>query len=228
MKQSEIAALQEYLDPSLFDLFFSEVESVATVRVKDNKEKVASSSCTEFKKSTEEEIQYLQDLNVNSNTALSTQNWLRRFSKWADERNVIGAIEEIPKGQLDGVLQQFYADLRKKNGEEYEPESLKVMAASLDRCVKDKCGYSILKDKEFEVSRKVLNGKAINLQRKGKGKRPNRADIVSSNEEDILWQNVLGQDNPTSLNFTTFFSLDSTLAHGVGRSTTKCELRISS
>ena len=46
MDKSEVAALQEYLDPSLFDLF---LESAATVPVKDSKEKVASSSCTEFK-----------------------------------------------------------------------------------------------------------------------------------------------------------------------------------
>ena len=47
MDKSEVAALEEYLDPSLFDLF---LESAATVPVKDSKkEKVASSSCTEFK-----------------------------------------------------------------------------------------------------------------------------------------------------------------------------------
>lgn len=54
------------------------------------------------------------------------------------------------------------------------------MLAALDRYVRDNCTYSILKDKDFEGSRKVLNGKAISLQHKGKGKRPNRADIVTA------------------------------------------------
>ena len=44
---------------------------------------------SEFKKTSEEDIKYLQDLNINSNTAHSTQTWLRRFSKWADERGLI-------------------------------------------------------------------------------------------------------------------------------------------
>ena len=105
------------------------------------------------------------------------------------------------------MLQRFYAEIRKRDGNEYEPESLKVMLAALDRYVRENCTYSILKDKEFEGSRRVLNGKAISLQHKGKGKRPNRADIVTSEEEDILWKIVLGLEDPTSLNYRTFFLL---------------------
>ena len=36
-------------------------------------------------------------------------------------------------GQLDANLQQFYGELRKEDGSEYEPDSLHVMLASLDR-----------------------------------------------------------------------------------------------
>ena len=70
----------------------------------------------------------------------------------------------IAKDRFDVVLQQFYAELVKNEGKEYEPESLKVMVAAIDRYMK-KCGYSILKHKEFKLSRKVLNEKAIELQR---------------------------------------------------------------
>ena len=35
-----------------------------------------------------------------------------------------------------------------------------MIIAAIDRYVREKCGYSVLKDKDFEVSRKVLNGKA--------------------------------------------------------------------
>jgi len=46
------------------------------------------------------------------------------------------------------VLQQFYAELVKIGGKEYEPESLKVMIAAIDRYVREKCGDSVLKDKD--------------------------------------------------------------------------------
>ena len=57
----------------------------------------------------------------------------------------IGDITDIPRAELDGVLQKFYAELVKQNGEEYEPESLKVMIASLNRHIKGECGYSVTK-----------------------------------------------------------------------------------
>ena len=73
----------------------------------------------------------------------------------------------VPHQRLDGVLQQFYAELRKTNGENYEPESLKVMQAALDRYF---CSYSILKDKDFIKSQMTLKGKAIDFQNKEKEK----------------------------------------------------------
>ena len=92
--------------------------------------------------------------------------------------------------ELDGILQQFYAELIKSDGQEYEPESLKVMQDALDQYLREEgCSYSILKDPEFSNSRKVLNGKAIVLQEngKGKGKRPRKADAFTENEEELLW-----------------------------------------
>lgn len=79
------------------------------------------------------------------------------------------------------------------------------MIAAIDRYVREKHGFSVLKDKDFELSRKVLNGKAIDLQISGMGKRPRKSDPITEEEEEILWQTVLGKENPTSLNYTLFF-----------------------
>ena len=80
------------------------------------------------------------------------------------------------------------------------------MQAALDRHLREEgCSYSILKDAEFSSSRKVLNNKAIVLQENGKGQRPRKADALTENEEERLWQcGVLGTSNPTSLNYTVF------------------------
>ena len=53
--------------------------------------------------------------------------------------------------------------------------------------------------------RKVLNGKAIELREMGKGKRKNKADVLTE-EEEIMWsKGVLGDGNPKSLNYTIFY-----------------------
>ena len=85
------------------------------------------------------------------------------------------------------MLERFYAELKNKHGEDYEPESLKVMIASLDRSLKNK-GYSlsIVRDREFSSSKQVLNEKAKQLRLAGRGKRPNKARQLSEEEEEIL------------------------------------------
>ena len=103
-------------------------------------------------------------------------------------------LADVPREELDKVPQQFYAELMKihVDGKEYEPEYLKVMIAAIDQYVREKHGFSILKDKDFEVSRKVLNGKAIDLQRSGMGKRPRKSDLLTE-EEEILWKQFLAR-----------------------------------
>ena len=58
----------------------------------------------------------------------------------------------------------------------------------------------------FELSCKVLNGRVIELQELGKGKRSLKADPLSEDKEEELWRKgILGSDNPISLNYTIFF-----------------------
>ena len=60
-------------------------------------------------------------------------------------------LEDIPVEELDAVLCKFYAEVRRKDGEEYEPDSLVVMQASLDRHLKSVGRpYSILRDRQFQ------------------------------------------------------------------------------
>ena len=116
--------------------------------------------------------------------------------------------QKFQKNEHDGISQRFYAEIRKNNGENYEPESLKVMQASLDRYLREKGRtFSILKDRKFDISRKVLNGKAIELQENGMGKRKGRADALTQEEEEIIiWSSgVLDSNNSSSLNCLIFF-----------------------
>ena len=102
---------------------------------------------------------------------------------------------EIPESELDGgILQHFFAELRKQDGGEYEPDSLRTMFASLDRFLCDKGRlYSILKDKSFEGCRKVLNGKAIELREKGMGKRKNKSSTEREGRRATLAEESTGR-----------------------------------
>ena len=62
-------------------------------------------------------------------------------------------MEDILVEELDAVLCKFYAEVRlRKDGEEYEPNSLAVMQTSLDRHLKNVGRpYSILRDHQFQL-----------------------------------------------------------------------------
>ena len=154
-------------------------------------------------------INNLKTSSENKNTRKSTNLWVGIFKKWAALRNFEENLETYDVRELDNVLSKFYAEVRKENGDEYEPDSLKVMQASIDRFLREK-GYpkSILRDNEFLNSKKVLEGKARNLRRNGLGKQPNKAKSLTEEEEKILWESGhLGGENPRSLANTMWWLL---------------------
>jgi hypothetical protein len=108
--------------------------------------------------------------------------------------------------KLDKLLSKFYAEVKKRDGTDYEPDSLRIMQSAIERYLKEN-GYktSILRDREFRNSQEVLNAKAINLRREGMGKRPNKAQPLAPEEESSLWnKGQLGEHNGrviTNVNF---------------------------
>ena len=162
-----------------------------------------------FEDVTDSDVAALKDAAENLNTRKSTVNWLRVFENWCDENALDKSAEKLPPEQLDKVLERFYASVRKQDGTDYEPGSLKVMQAALDRHLKEK-GYSlpIIKDREFLSSRKVLEGKACKLQNEGKGKLPNKSQSLTREEEEVLWEcGQLGNSSPRSLLYTMWWLL---------------------
>ena len=84
----------------------------------------------------EEGIDELKELSENENTKNSTEQWKNVFVKWATERGKEKTLEAYECVDLDKTLSQFYAEVRKESGEDYESDSLRVMQAALERHLK--------------------------------------------------------------------------------------------
>ena len=59
--------------------------------------------------------------------------WLSVWKKWCIEKKITDEIENYEPTELNTLFEHFYAKVKNKQGEDYEPESLKVMIALLDR-----------------------------------------------------------------------------------------------
>ena len=162
-----------------------------------------------FPKISQTEIENLKAASSNKNTTKSATNWLNVFINWAKENGKSEEMITYEPDELNKTLEVFYAEVRKSNGCEYEPDSLKVMQAAFERYLKDNSyPLSLMKDNQFLSSRKVLEGKARQLREKGMGKRPNKAQSLTQPEEEILWQSKqLGGDSPRSLLNTMWWLL---------------------
>ena len=64
------------------------------------------------------------------------------WQKWASETKVNPKLDQYEHEDLDKMLQMFYAELRTKDGLEYEPESLKSLLAALGRHLKEQLNWA--------------------------------------------------------------------------------------
>ena len=92
------------------------------------------------------------------------------WKNWCIDKEITDEIEDYEPAELNTLLEHFYAEVNNKKGEDYEPESLKVMMmASLDRHLKNKaCTLFIVRDREFSSSKEVLEDKAKQLRLGGR------------------------------------------------------------
>ena len=133
-------------------------------------------------------IEKLKAKAKNTNTTKSTCQWLRVYLSWAKLRNKEQEIERLEPSRLDEILQQFYAEVKRKDGTDFEPSSLANMQAALNRRLRE-VGYmySLLTSRHFLNSRNVLEERARLLREQGKGKRPNKSCSLSNDKIEHLW-----------------------------------------
>ena len=91
------------------------------------------SVCSTFAFATETTVDELKNYSKNEKTAESTGFWHSVWNNWCVDKEITDEIENYEPTELNTLLEHFYDEINNKKGEDYEPESLKVMMASLDR-----------------------------------------------------------------------------------------------
>ena len=117
------------------------------------KTEMASNTEERFKLLSKEDIDKLSANAQNENTNRSTKTWDNQFRKWADWKKKEKELSSYEPAVLNETLCQFYGEIRKRNGKDYEPDCLATMQSSLDRYLKEKkYPHSILKDSIFDFT----------------------------------------------------------------------------
>ncbi|KAK3097037.1 hypothetical protein FSP39_005788 [Pinctada imbricata] len=136
--------------------------------------------------------------NENKNTARKTLTHLKLMGQFLSERHNEGrSIDKIPPTELDKYLSEFVVNIRTPKNEEYEPSTVRGMISSFDRH---------LRRHRYGSQRESLKAKKSHLKSLGKGAKPMKADPLTDQDIDKLYEcNHLGKSTPTSLMNTLWF-----------------------
>ncbi|XP_073250403.1 cholesterol 24-hydroxylase-like [Porites lutea] len=135
---------------------------------------------------------YVESLE-NGNTKEKTKRDVKLLETFLrNEKNDEREVQDIEPAELNKHLAEFIRSVRRKDGEDYEPSSLRCLVSSIERHLK-KNNYtkSIINDKEFELFRKCLQAKQKELKKAGRGNKDKAAVAITDEEVDILHENNL-------------------------------------
>ena len=155
-----------------------------------------------------ESIDFFKHKNKNVNTTKATNTWYRRYCTWATENGWTHNLENLDALSLNETLENFFAEIKKVKGGNYEPTTLGAIQAGLHRYLKETGStISIYNDPLLQGSRDVVEGRARYFRQDlGLGKKPNRANSLNATEEEHLWESgQLGNSNARSLANTMWF-----------------------
>ena len=110
--------------------------------------------------------------------------------------------------QLQQWMSRFVLEIRKKDGTPYHPESVYHIVCGIIRFVRlnGKPEVDFFRDQAFADFRTVLDAEMKLLKSAGIGARAHKAEPLTPEEEEVLWEKgILGDHSPQALLNTVFY-----------------------
>ncbi|OCT72690.1 uncharacterized protein KIAA1958 isoform X1 [Xenopus laevis] len=157
----------------------------------------------------EERDHFIQE-QKNKNTMRKTKSDISTLLSFTQQVKENRKIEDIPHEELDLLLSKFILALKRKDGKEYEPHTVRCLIGSIDRYLKEQnYPQPILhgNNREFPLTNKTLSAKIKYLKKQGKGNHPNKGEALTDEDIENLYKTeILSLHNPSSLLNLLFFN----------------------
>jgi hypothetical protein len=122
--------------------------------------------------------------NENENTRKKTTSDMNLFGTYLVQTGEKAEIENLSAESLNEKFSTFLLSVRKKDGSEYEPTTLRGFLCILDRYLRQKkFNLNVNSGSQFAKCREVLKGKQKQLKGLGYGNKPNASNELM--DEDI-------------------------------------------
>ena len=132
-----------------------------------------------------------------------------------DKNYIKMAMHKLPPTDLNIILIYFFMNIKKLNGEDYEPNSLTAFMNGFQRILFiNGSSLNLRRDDQFEMTRKVLQSRRKQLTDMGKGNTPNAARRLDNEEIDVVYQEgYFSMSNPQSLQRTLWWIIGNNFGH---------------
>lgn len=154
-----------------------------------------------------------------SESAKKKQAWaVGTYSSWVIYRNnfsrhkakeppILKELKDQDDNELDYSLSRFAAEARKQDGKMYPGKTLYELIISIQSYLRHECKKSVtlidVSGKTFPHLNAALNNEMKEATSAGVGVETKQADVVSMNQEELLWEKgILGSDSPETLRDT--------------------------
>ena len=163
---------------------------------------------------TDADVQAVQASAVPKNTSKSTSWAINIWKEWTTHRRTVCHPLNCPPHillcqpeELNQWLSKFVLEIRRKDGQQYPPQTLYAICCGLLRYVRElKPDINFFKDAQFSGFQRTLDGEMKHLRSCGLGSKKKQAEPISIHEETIPWEHgLLGSCSPQVLLDTMVF-----------------------
>ena len=128
---------------------------------------------------------------------------------WLTDRNTSPEFEKLPELELAALLRQFYAEVRKCNGEEYSKNAICGIRSAIHRHITSAPfhrAFNIMRGAAFKPANNMLVGVLKVLKREGRDQKKSFDAICEGDLQKLMSSNVFGTDTPSKLLKLVWFS----------------------
>ena len=141
---------------------------------------------------------------------------VRVWEEWKKCRNISKETKAMTEIELNDNLSHFVLEIRKKDGNEYPPDTVYHICCGIMRYLSLECqpGIDFFKNVSVKPFRDVLDSKMKRLRSQGLGAKKRQAEPISQEEEELLEQHSAQALVDTMLYMSgTYFALRSGQEH---------------
>ena len=160
-----------------------------------------------FASKSEAEIALILDGRNAKNTQRATKSNIKTFHDYLAEKSY-PELHEINMEELPEILENFYPNLRRIDGEQYKLQSIKCIRAGLNRWTKANRSVDIIKDVKYTKANEIFKG-ISKLARKD-GRATTRSTPVIAHEDleriaTYFLHDILNKPEPKKLQQCVLF-----------------------